>query len=148
MSNFSLPIFVNDAAQDCLSYSLSMSKLKSFKFSLKWHQEQISNSICLIFYVIGIPAFQLLVMCKNRKNLYKDEAKDPVVNKLLTAKYGALYLNYRPAMYFTDIVDNFRRLLLTGGLIFVGEDSVVQVYLGILLCMFWLAYVIAFDSSI
>ena len=38
-----------DAAQDCLSYALSMSKLKSFKFSLKWRQEQISNSMRLIF---------------------------------------------------------------------------------------------------
>ena len=34
MSDFSLSVFVNNAAQDCLSYSLSMSKLKSFKFSL------------------------------------------------------------------------------------------------------------------
>jgi hypothetical protein len=114
-------------------------------FTQSYYTDVVISIICLIFYVIGIPAFQLLVMCKNRKNLYKDEAEDPVVNKLLTAKYGALYLNYRPAMYFTDIVDNFRRLLLTGGLIFVGEDSVVQVYLGILLCMFWLAYVIAFS---
>ena len=39
----------NDAAQDCLSYTLFMSKLKSFKFSLKWRQEQISDSMRLIF---------------------------------------------------------------------------------------------------
>ena len=49
MSNFSLSILVNDAAQDCLSYSLSMSKLKSFKFSIIWRQKQISNSMRLIF---------------------------------------------------------------------------------------------------
>ena len=49
MSNFRVAVFVNDAAQDCLSYFLSMSKLKSFKFSLKWRQKQISNSMRLIF---------------------------------------------------------------------------------------------------
>ena len=38
MSNFSLSVFVNNAAQDCHSYSLSMSKLKSFKSFLKWRQ--------------------------------------------------------------------------------------------------------------
>ena len=49
MSNFSLFVFFSDAAQDCLGYLLSMSKLKSFKFSLKWDQEQISDSMHLIF---------------------------------------------------------------------------------------------------
>ena len=33
MSDFSLSFFVENAAQGCLSYSLSISKLKSFKFS-------------------------------------------------------------------------------------------------------------------
>ena len=49
ISNFSLSIFVNNAAQDYLSYLLSMSKLNSFEFSLKWRQEQISDSMHLIF---------------------------------------------------------------------------------------------------
>ena len=46
MRNFSVSVYVNDAAQERLSYLLSMSKLKSF--SLKWRQEQISNSMRLI----------------------------------------------------------------------------------------------------
>ena len=44
MSNFCLFVFFNDAAQDCLSYLLSMSKLKSFK----WRQKQIFNSMRFI----------------------------------------------------------------------------------------------------
>ena len=48
ISNFSLSVVVNDAAQECLSYSLSMSKSKSFKLSFKRRQEQISNSMRLI----------------------------------------------------------------------------------------------------
>ena len=66
MSNFGLSVFVNDAAQDCLSYSLSMSKLKSFKFSLKWHQEwnfysihsnsilQLSENMKILYWVFQI----------------------------------------------------------------------------------------------
>ena len=49
MTNFSLSVFVNYAAQDCRSYLLSMGKLKSFKFSLQWDQEQISDLMYLIF---------------------------------------------------------------------------------------------------
>ena len=49
MSNFCPFVFFDDAAQDCLSYLLSMSNLKSFKFSLKWDQEQISDLMHLIF---------------------------------------------------------------------------------------------------
>ena len=49
MTNFSFSVFVNYAAQDYRSYLLSMSKLKSFKFSLKWRQERIDNSMRLIF---------------------------------------------------------------------------------------------------
>ena len=44
MRNFSVSVYINDAAQDFLSYLLSMSKLKSFK----WHQKQIFNSMRFI----------------------------------------------------------------------------------------------------
>ncbi len=113
-------------------------------YTANYNVDMYISVAALAVYILGIPLFQLWVLCRSRKNLYEEEAEDPVACKLLTNKYGALYLNYRPAMYFTDVVDNFRRLLLMGGLILVGENSVVQVYLGVLLCMLWLAYVLAF----
>ena len=47
-SNFSLSVFINNATQDCHSYLISMSKLKSFKFSSKWRQERIFYSMRLV----------------------------------------------------------------------------------------------------
>jgi hypothetical protein len=40
-------------------------------------------------------------------------------------------------------VDLLRRLLLTGGLILVGEQSNTQIFLGALLCLLWLVLVMA-----
>ena len=47
--DFSFNVFINIATQSCHSYLISMSKLKSFKFSLKWRQERIFNSKHLVF---------------------------------------------------------------------------------------------------
>ena len=46
--DFSLNVFPYNSAQNCHSYMISMIKLKSFEFSLKWRQERISNSMRLV----------------------------------------------------------------------------------------------------
>ena len=43
--------------------------------------------------------------------------------------------------FYFDLVDLGRRLLLTGGLILVGEKSNTQIFLGALLCFIWLMLV-------
>ena len=40
-------------------------------------------------------------------------------------QFGSIYMHYADDCYYYDLVDLFRRLLLTGGLIMVGEDSIV-----------------------
>ena len=44
--------------------------------------------------------------------------------------------------YYYDIVDLARRLLLTGGLIMMGEESIGQIFLGIIVCLIWLCLII------
>ena len=58
---FSLNIFINGATQSRYSYLISMSKLKSFKFSLKWRQERNFNSKRFVF---------MLQQTKNTKILW------------------------------------------------------------------------------
>ena len=43
--------------------------------------------------------------------------------------------------FYFDLVDLARRLLLTGGLILIGEQSNTQIFLGALLCVIWLMLV-------
>jgi hypothetical protein len=50
--------------------------------------------------------------------------------------------DYTEDNYFFDLLDLGRRLLLTGALIMVGEQSNTQIFLGALLCLLWLVVVV------
>ena len=41
-----------------------------------------------------------------------------------------------------DVVDLLRRLVLTGGLIMMGEESVAQIFLGVVVCVAWFGLLI------
>ena len=92
----------------------------------------------MVLYVIGIPFVQLYLLYTNRDNLHKDECKDTRLQHMIEKEYGSIYLHYVNECYYFDIVDLFRRLVLTGGLILMGENSIGQVFLGILICIIWL----------
>ena len=47
-SYFSLNVFLNNTTQNGHRYMISMIKLKSFEFSLKWRQERIFDSMRLV----------------------------------------------------------------------------------------------------
>ena len=64
---------------------------------------------------------------------HEEKQQQHIVEK----EYGSIYANYTTECYYYDILDLFRRLLLTGGLIMMGEESVAQVFLGIIICAFW-----------
>jgi len=53
-----------------------------------------------------------------------------------------VYEDYSPNAYYFDLVDLVRRLMLTGGLVLLGEQSNVQIFLGGLLCIMWLCLVL------
>jgi hypothetical protein len=97
-------------------------------------------------FVFGIPLFQFLVLCQNRK--YLDESKlvtDSDYSKHLKVKqkYGSIFEAYTPECYYYDLIDLIRRLILTGGLILVGnEEAVAQIFLGILVSSMWLCLVL------
>ena len=47
-----------------------------------------------------------------------------------------------PECYYYDLIDLLRRLILTGGLIMIGDQAVAQVFLGILVSAMWLCLVL------
>ena len=100
-----------------------------------------------ILYTIGIPVGLFLLLRKNRQHLYLEEIRkknddDNLSNHaLVVRKYGAIYSAYNPNSYFFDLLDMVRRLMLTGGLILLGQTSNVQIFLGGLLCTCWLLVV-------
>jgi hypothetical protein len=107
-----------------------------------WWSYAVFAILCIIVYVIGIPFAQLYVLWKHRKNLHENSAEDPQSHRLVKKQFGSLYENFTDDCYYFEIVNTFRRLLMTGGLILVGEQSVVQALLGILTCTIWLLLVV------
>eukprot|EP00942_MAST-04A_sp_MAST-4A-sp1_P012240 g12240.t1 len=96
---------------------------------------------CMIIYVVGIPLVQFIILLRNRHHLHEESALDHESHRLTKKKFGSIYENYIEECYYYDLLDLLRRLILTGGLILVGEHSVIQILLGILTSMFWLLIV-------
>ena len=98
--------------------------------------------LCIVVYVIGLPAFQLYVLLKNRANLHRADCDDPKAQRRMEKEFGSIYAHYTPEAFYFDVVDLLRRLVLTGGLIMMGEESVAQVFLGVVVCVAWLCLLI------
>merc|ERR1711871_1170643 len=94
----------------------------------------------IIIYTIGIPVLLFILLRRNRKYLYKSKCPYNEMHKHAEVKrrLGAVYDAYNPDSYYFDLVDMFRRLSLTGGLIILGESSNTQIFLGALVCVAWL----------
>jgi hypothetical protein len=58
-------------------------------------------------------------------------------------QFGSLYASYTEDCFYFEMVNMLRKLMMTGGLILVGEESVVQALLGILTCTVWVILVAA-----
>jgi hypothetical protein len=96
-------------------------------------------------YTIGIPLVLFVVLRRNRRYLYESTCPRDQMHRHAKVKrqLGAVYADYNPDAYYFDLVDMLRRLLLTGGLIILGESSNTQIFLGALICMAWLCLVLA-----
>ena len=90
-------------------------------------------------YTIGIPLMLFVVLRRNRRYLYESTCPRDQMHRHAEVKrrLGAVYSDYNPNAYYFDLVDMLRRLLLTGGLIILGESSNTQIFLGALICMAW-----------
>ena len=108
----------------------------------EWNFFAAVACICIAVYVIGLPGFELYYLMRNRKNLHRENCLDPKQQRRIEKEFGSVYAHYRPEAYYFDIVDLFRRLILTGGLIMMGEESVAQIFLGAVVCVLWLSLLI------
>jgi hypothetical protein len=115
-------------------------------FEGAWTSTSIVAFIGMGLFVFGIPISQFLVLWKNRK--YLDENKMTTNTEYrkhlhVKQKYGSIFEAYTAECYYYDLIDLIRRLILTGGLILIGnEEAVAQVFLGILVSSMWLCLVL------
>ena len=105
-----------------------------------WHYGTLAI-VCMLIYVIGVPLVQFIVLVRNREHLHDETAVDRKLHRKVLKQFGSIYRHYTPECYYYDLIDLTRRLMLTGGLILVGEESVAQLFLGILVCVFWVTLI-------
>eukprot|EP00949_MAST-11_sp_MAST-11-sp1_P004300 g4300.t1 len=114
--------------------------------SSEWTALAVLAAVCSVLYIVGIPLIQGIALFRNRKVLHREDCGDDVTllqrQQKMEKEYGSVYKHYTKECYYYDLLDLFRRLLLTGGLIMVGEDSIVQTFLGIVVCCTWLYLVV------
>jgi hypothetical protein len=110
-----------------------------------WHAYAVLAVGGILVYTIGIPLLLFALLRRNRRWLYQEDCPPREMHQhaLVKRKLGAVYEAYRPHAYYFDLIDMLRRLLLTGGLILLGDNSNAQIFLGGLVCTCWLCAILA-----
>jgi hypothetical protein len=107
----------------------------------------------VIVYPIGVPLAFLGQLYANRNNLYETNDKGQVKkkhdqdtgritgympDKATGKRIGMLYLSYKPAYWWWEVVDLVRKLTITGMIIFIMPGTPSQFAFGILLSLFFM----------
>ena len=95
--------------------------------------------LALAIYVLGIPLLTLMVLRYNRAHLFN---KDSPKHEALENSIGSLYLTYEPTYYYWEVVEMFRKMMLTGAIQIVGTGSSAQMLFAVLICLEHLSVVL------
>jgi mRNA-degrading endonuclease toxin of MazEF toxin-antitoxin module len=83
----------------------------------------------MVSFTFLFPTIILIQLCKRRKFLRTPRVRN---------KYGFLYLHFRPGAEYWELHEVFRRLILTGFLVFV-QDITHRAAIAIIVCIFSVA---------
>jgi hypothetical protein len=108
----------------------------------EWNGYAVAAGFCMVIYVFGLPAGQCYILYKYRHNLHKHTCKDPKIQRRVEKEFGSIYSDYKEETFYFEVVDLLRRLMLSGGLILMGSESVGQIFLAIIICAIWLCLLI------
>ena len=90
-------------------------------------------------YVLGIPIGSYLILRKHQKHLWDTDSKQ---HQGVKQKFGSLYEQYNMDCWWWEVIEMFRKLLLTGVLVMVGSGTSAQVLFGILVSLVYLVFVL------
>ena len=88
--------------------------------------------VFVLAYLIGIPAWTYRQLRQHRGSIVGRETSplDPNVQ----ARYGHLFMQYKPAFWYEELVEMGRKLILTAGVSMLTSHSAAQLLIGILVC--------------
>ena len=90
---------------------------------------QLYATFMILVYPVGIPTLYFVALWRERAELVKTNHRyqNPKLRKL-----NFLWDNYEPEMWWFEVFECFRRLMLTGVLVFVGQGTSSQIVFAIL----------------
>eukprot|EP00937_MAST-01D_sp_MAST-1D-sp2_P000252 g252.t1 len=89
--------------------------------------------VFMIIYALGIPFATWLTLWSHRQEI---ERRDEGFGEAL----GQLYLGYTKNIWFWEVVELLRKLVLTGALILLAEEGPTQIAVGCTVCALYLVY--------
>jgi hypothetical protein len=101
---------------------------------------RVYASVMVIIYPLGIPALYAYLLWNNRHKLSsKNEASVRMLNRnkdvsLRSTRF--LWKSYTPNMYYWEVVECIRRLLLTGAVVFIAPGTAAQAAVACVFAMF------------
>jgi hypothetical protein len=95
-----------------------------------WLPRAVMGAIGVAIYCIGIPALFFKLLNDN-----KDDLDHPDV----TAKLGFVYAGYSSSFYLGEMVEMTRKMVMSGLVMFISPDSIMQVVVAVFMCAAFLA---------
>jgi hypothetical protein len=90
----------------------------------------------MLVYAFGIPLGLFTVLFWQRRAIHTDIQQ---TNTAMVARWGQIYAGYNADVYYFEIIEMMRKMILTGALALIEPGSLLQIFLGILICA---AYVV------
>ncbi|CAN0591359.1 unnamed protein product, partial [Laminaria digitata] len=97
-----------------------------------------------VVYPFGIPAYYMAVLYRNRAAL-KDAVARETATTTDVACFQELWGAYQPDVYFYEVVECVRRVVLSGVVVFIFPNTAGQVATAFLLALFFAALFMALD---
>ena len=116
----------DDKDEFCLKY---MKADYSIKCQGKYYNHWLIVAYMSTAYIISLPVFSFIVLWKKRRAMVAGELRGPGTGMELISGLRFLFENYKHRAWYWELVETSRKVILTSGLILVGEES--RSYIGL-----------------
>jgi hypothetical protein len=118
---------------------------------------KIYSGLMILVYPIGIPALYAYLLWHQRKQLHTSDelSTQSRDSDISLRKTRFLWQTYKPALYYWEVVECIRRLLLTGTMVFIFPNTTAQpaiacllAAIAVVLVLWWNPHADSMDARI
>ena len=111
-------------------------------YDSEWNAAAAVAAVCIIVYVIGIPAVTFVLLYRNRHIIMEGT---PEEQDAFERVYGSLYIQYEGRYYWWEVAEMIKKMLLTGGLVLLAPGSTAQILVGVLITLVYFSCVMKLE---